>query len=204
MDEPRRVLSLLRVSGNAQIDKTGLPRQTASIAQICKDEKLIVAKGDEYRFEGLSETERPCLFASGEASGSERLCLPPQVRPQSVHAVRQNIAWHPEVNGDLAVVPAVYYLALQQPAVVRGQVPEEGAKSIRCGMHSGDLGRHAVATRPGWFPRYFSCPPVASAPPKYLGPAPSPSEGPGNTKTGHLLGHGAGQAESRIRRADFQ
>src|ERR1017187_3235903 len=54
MDTPRRVLSLLRVSGNAQIDKTGLPRQTASIAQICTDENLKVAKGDEYRYEGLS------------------------------------------------------------------------------------------------------------------------------------------------------
>jgi hypothetical protein len=54
MDKPRQVLSLLRVSGNAQIDKTGLPRQTASIAQICKDENLKVAKGDEYRYEGLS------------------------------------------------------------------------------------------------------------------------------------------------------
>jgi Resolvase, N terminal domain/Recombinase zinc beta ribbon domain len=54
MEKPRRVLSLLRVSGNAQIDRTGLPRQTASIAQICKAENLVVRKGDEYRYEGLS------------------------------------------------------------------------------------------------------------------------------------------------------
>ena|ERR1035437_2314380 len=108
MDEPRRVLSLLRVSGNAQIDKTGLPRQTASIAQICKDEKLIVAKGDEYRFEGLSETERSCLVASG----SERPRLPPQVGPQPMHPVRQYTAWHREVNGDVGVTPAVYDPAL--------------------------------------------------------------------------------------------
>jgi hypothetical protein len=54
MDKPRRVLSLLRVSGDAQIDRTGLPRQTASIAQICEEHNLIVAKGDVYRYEGLS------------------------------------------------------------------------------------------------------------------------------------------------------
>lgn len=54
MEKQRRVLSLLRVSGNAQIDKTGLPRQTASIVQICETENLVVAKGDTYRFEGLS------------------------------------------------------------------------------------------------------------------------------------------------------
>jgi hypothetical protein len=34
------------------------------------------------------QPERPCLFASGEASGSERLRLPPQVRSELVHSVR--------------------------------------------------------------------------------------------------------------------
>src|ERR1017187_1315894 len=37
------------------------------------------------------------LFASGEALGSKRLRLPPQIRSQPVHAVHQNTAWHPEV-----------------------------------------------------------------------------------------------------------
>ena len=59
-----------------------------------------------------AQSERPCLFASGEASGSERLCLPPKVGPQPMHPVRQNITWHPEVNGDIAVVPAVSNPAL--------------------------------------------------------------------------------------------
>jgi DNA invertase Pin-like site-specific DNA recombinase len=54
MGQPLRVLSLLRVSGNQQIDRTGLPRQTEAIAEICKRENLIVMKGDEYRYEGLS------------------------------------------------------------------------------------------------------------------------------------------------------
>ena len=50
-----------------------------------------------------AKAERPCLFASGEASGSEHLGLPPQIRPQPTHPVRQNTAWHPEVNRDLGV-----------------------------------------------------------------------------------------------------
>ena len=36
-------------------------------------------------------------------SGSERLRLPPQIRPQPTHPVRQNTAWHTEVNGDVGV-----------------------------------------------------------------------------------------------------
>jgi hypothetical protein len=35
--------------------------------------------------------------------GSERLRLPPQIRPQPTHPVRQNTAWHTEVNGDVGV-----------------------------------------------------------------------------------------------------
>ena len=68
-----------------------------------------------------------------------------------MHPVRQNISGHSEVCGDVGVSPAVYNPALQQPAVVRGQVPEEGAKPIRCGMHWGDLGRdgHQIAVPPG-------------------------------------------------------
>ena len=54
------------------------------------------------------QSERPCPFASREASGSERLRLPPQIGPQPTHPVHQNIVWHPEVNGDIAVSPAVY------------------------------------------------------------------------------------------------
>jgi hypothetical protein len=97
-------------------------------------------------------------------SGSERPRLPPQVGPQPMHPVRQNISGHSEVCGDIGVSPAVYDSVLQQDAVVRGQVPEEGAKSVRCSLHSGDLGRdgHRAAVPP-WCSRYFSCPPVASA-----------------------------------------
>ena len=54
MDKKRRVLSLLRVSGDQEIDKTGLPRQTEIISHICAEHNLIVASGDEYRYEGLS------------------------------------------------------------------------------------------------------------------------------------------------------
>lgn len=58
------------------------------------------------------QPERPCLVASGEASGSEGLGLPPQIRPQPTHPVRQNTAWHTELNGDVAVLPAVNNSAL--------------------------------------------------------------------------------------------
>jgi hypothetical protein len=71
-----------------------------------------------------AQPERPCPFASGEASGSERLCLPPKVGPQPMHPVRQYTAWHREVCGDVAVVPAVYNPALQQYAVVISQIQE--------------------------------------------------------------------------------
>ena len=74
-------------------------------------------------------------------SGSERPRPPPQVGPQPMHPVRQNISGHSEVCGDIGVPPAVYDPVLQQPAVVRGQVPEEGAKSVNSyGSHWGDLG----------------------------------------------------------------
>src|ERR1019366_2685142 len=74
-------------------------------------------------------------------SGSERPRPPPQVGPQPMHPVRQNISGHSEVCGDIGVPPAVYGPVLQQPAVVRGQVPEEGAKSVNSyGSHWGDLG----------------------------------------------------------------
>ena len=50
----RRVLSLIRVSGKPQIDRTGIPRQIETIKNLCEQHKLIVEEGDEYRFEGLS------------------------------------------------------------------------------------------------------------------------------------------------------
>jgi hypothetical protein len=54
------------------------------------------------------QSERPCPFASREASGSERLRLPPQIGPQPTHPVHQNAARHREVCGDVDVTPAVY------------------------------------------------------------------------------------------------
>ena len=55
------------------------------------------------------------------------------------------------MNGDIAVTPAVYNPALQQDAVVISQIPEDGAKPIRCSLHRGDLGRdgHQIAMPPG-------------------------------------------------------
>ena len=38
-----------------------------------------------------AQSQRPGLFASGEASGSERTRLPPQIRSRPTHPVRQNI-----------------------------------------------------------------------------------------------------------------
>ena len=71
----------------------------------------------------------------------ERLCPAPQIRPQPTHPVRQYTAWHREVCGDVAVVPAVYNPALQQPAVVCPQILEEVVKSVNSrGSHRGDLG----------------------------------------------------------------
>lgn len=54
MERPRNVLSLIRVSGKPQVDRTGMPRRIEDIATVCKTENLKVAPGDEYRFEGLS------------------------------------------------------------------------------------------------------------------------------------------------------
>ena len=71
-----------------------------------------------------AQSERPCLVASGEASGFERLGLPPQVGPQPTYPVRQSIARHREVGGDNAVVPAVYDPALQQGTVAYWQIQE--------------------------------------------------------------------------------
>ena len=76
---------------------------------------LVVASTDmllESPTVGARQSEFPCLFASGEASGSERLRLPPQVGPQPTHPVRQSIAWHSEVDGNVGVTPAVYYPAI--------------------------------------------------------------------------------------------
>jgi hypothetical protein len=44
---------------------------------------------------------------------------------------------------------------LQQDAVVVGQVAEEGAKPIRCSLHSGDLGDHDDAPGQAGFPGTF-------------------------------------------------
>jgi hypothetical protein len=89
---------------------------------------------------------------------------------------------------------------LQQDAVVVGQVAEEGAKPIRCSLHSGDLGDHAkalsivhlVAGDRGGGPLVLPVlllPSNLFRPSTYLEPCPSPRERPGNTKTGRLLGH---------------
>ena len=50
----RTVLSLVRVSGDAQVDRTGIPRQLEDIAAYCAKYSLAVADDGEYRFEGLS------------------------------------------------------------------------------------------------------------------------------------------------------
>jgi hypothetical protein len=64
------------------------------------------------------QSDRSCLVASGEASGSERPRLPPQVSPQPTHPVRQNVVRHSEVTGDTAVMPAVYNRTLGQRLLV--------------------------------------------------------------------------------------
>ena len=94
-------------------------------------------------------------------------------------------------NGNGIQAPAVYNPALQQPAVVVGEIPEEGAKPIRCSLHWGDLGRdgHQIAVPP-WCSRYFSSPPDRFRPPRHLETCPSPRGSPGNTKTGHRQGVG--------------
>ena len=86
------------------------------------------------------QSQRPCPFASGEASGSGRLRLLPQIGPQPMYPVRQNIVWHPEVNGDIGVLPVLYDPAVQHLAVVVGQIPEEDAASVTThGLHWRDL-----------------------------------------------------------------
>ena len=83
----------------------------------------------------------PPTSPPGEASGSERPRLPPQIGPQPTHPVRQNIARHSEVSGDVAVSPTVYDPALQQRAVAWVQFPEKGAELVTShGFHWGDLG----------------------------------------------------------------
>jgi hypothetical protein len=55
MDKPRRIFTLIRVSGDQQIDRTGIPRQIDTLAMIRKRDNVAPANaGDEYRFEGLS------------------------------------------------------------------------------------------------------------------------------------------------------
>jgi hypothetical protein len=54
------------------------------------------------------------------SSAADRLRLPPQAHSQQMHPVHQNITWHPELRGDVVVLPAVYDPALQQDAVVSG------------------------------------------------------------------------------------
>jgi hypothetical protein len=108
----------------------------------------------------------PCPFAFGEASGSERLRLPRQVSSQPTHPIRQDIVWHREVCGDVAVTPAVYNPALQQDAIVCGHILEEDAKSVTShGLHWGDLGRdgHQIAVPP-WCSRYSSSRQTSSGP----------------------------------------
>jgi hypothetical protein len=115
-----------------------------------------------------------------------------------VHPVHQNISGHSEVCGDIGVSPAVYDSVLQQPAVVVSQIQEEGAKSIRCSLHSGDLGgQDDTVSRSSTGP---PCPLVLPVllfvssrfrPPTYPGIRPSPRERPGNARTGYLLDHGA-------------
>ena len=134
-------------------------------------------------------------------SGSERLRLPPQIRSHPTHLVRQSIAWHREVDGDVAVMPAVYDPALQQPAVIWVQFPEKGAKSVTShGLHWGDLGHltgfsvvHVIAgLRVTHGPLVFPVllfPSDRFWPPTYRELRPRPREGLGNTRTGRLLGH---------------
>src|ERR1035441_6377258 len=65
-----------------------------------------------------------------------------------MHPVRQNIVWHPEESGDVAVVPTVYETAVQQLAVVVGQIPQEGAEAVTShGSHRRDLSRRDRPSR---------------------------------------------------------
>ena len=77
-----------------------------------------------------------------------RLRLPPEVGPQLSNPVRQSIARHPEVDGDIAVLPAVNNPALKQPEVVCLQIPEDGAESVIAhDVHWGDLAITSPASR---------------------------------------------------------
>ena len=67
--------------------------------------------------------------------------VPSPVRTEPTHPVRQTITRHREMCGNLSVAPAVHDPALQHRAIIRGQVPEEQAKPIRCSVHRGDLGK---------------------------------------------------------------
>jgi len=84
------------------------------------------------------QPERPCPFASGEALGSERLCFSPQFGPQPTHPVRQDIVWHREVCGDVGVTPAIYKSAVQQRAVIWGQISARRLHPTR--LHHGRHG----------------------------------------------------------------
>jgi hypothetical protein len=141
------------------------------------------------------QPERPCPFASRRQAPA-RLRLPPQVGPQPMHPVYQNISGHSKMCGDIGITPAIYDPALQQPAVVNSQIPEEGAKSIRCIVHWGDLGGQddtpgqVIAGRRGEGPPGFPGTSLALRslrPPKYLQAAPRPRERPGSTRAGRLL-----------------
>jgi hypothetical protein len=54
--------------------------------------------------------------------------------------VRQNTAWHTELNGDVAVLPAVNNSAFQQRAVIWGQISARRLHPTR--LHRGRHGSH--------------------------------------------------------------
>ena len=85
-----------------------------------------------------TQFQRPCRFAWGEAADSERLCLPLQIRLRPTHPVRKNIARYREVCGDVAVTPAVYKSAVQQRAVIWGQISARRLHPTR--LHHGRHG----------------------------------------------------------------
>src|ERR1019366_4114197 len=71
---------------------------------------------------------------------------------QPTRPVHQSSPWHPGVYGDVGITPAVNNPAFQQDAVICGQVPEEGAKSVRGSLHWGDLGRDGDTPGQAGFP----------------------------------------------------
>jgi hypothetical protein len=81
---------------------------------------------------------RRTMFGALLPSGSDRLRLSPQVSPQQTHPVRQNITWHREVHGDIAVTPAVYKSAVHQRAVIWGQISARRLHPTR--LHHGRRG----------------------------------------------------------------